>query len=70
MHTIPLYRLDEDQLSMRRFLYTLKDRAKSLFITIQLGSLTICEVAYNKFMDMFYFDQETSNLRAKIATLF
>ena len=68
MQTFPLQGLTEDQLSMRCFLYTLKDKAKVWLMTLQPNSLTTWEVVYEKFMGKFYSHQKTIELRTKIAT--
>ncbi|KAJ0035007.1 hypothetical protein Pint_25634 [Pistacia integerrima] len=52
---------------MRCFPYTLNDRAKAWFMSLQPGSLTTWESVYNKFMGKFYSHQKTSNLRTMIA---
>ena len=66
--TFPLHGLTEDQLRMRCFPYTLKDRAKMWLMTLSPISLTTQEVVYNRFMGKFYSHQKTTELRTKIAT--
>ena len=54
IQTFPLQGLIEDQLRMKCFPYTLKDRAKVWLMTSQLNSLTSCEAVYNRSMNKFY----------------
>lgn len=68
VQNIPLGSLNEDQLRMRCFPYTLKDKAKAWLMSLPPGSLITWEDVYNKFMGKFYSHQKTSELRAKIAT--
>ena len=68
VQTFPLQGLTEDQLRMRCFPYTLKDKAKAWLMTLPPNSLASWEAAYDKFMGKFYSHQRTTKLRAKIAT--
>ena len=54
VQTFPLQRLMEDQLRMRCFPYTLKDKAKAWLMTLPPNSLTTWEAVYNRFMGKFY----------------
>ena len=66
--TFPLQGLIEDQLRMRCFLYTLKDRAKGWHMTRPPNSFASWDGVYDKFMGKFYSHQKTKELRMKIAT--
>ena len=68
IQTFPLQGLTEDQLRMRCFPYTLKDKAKAWYMTLAPNSLTTWEEVYNRFMGKFYSHQKTAELRTKIAT--
>ena len=61
--------LTEDQLRIRCFPYTLKDRAKAWLISLPPNSLTTWEAVYDKFISKFYSHQKTTDLGTKIATL-
>ena len=65
VQTFSLQGLSEDQLKMRCFPYTLKDRAKAWLMTLPPNSLTTWEAVYNKFMSKFYSHQKTIELRMK-----
>nr|GMC68060.1 uncharacterized protein LOC109169442 [Ipomoea batatas] len=64
----PLNDLTEDALRMRCFPYTLKDGAKTWFMTLTPGSLRTWPEVYNKFIGKFYSHAKTAELRRKIAT--
>ena len=68
LQTFPLHGLNEDQLRMRCFPYTLKDRAKAWLMLLPPGSLTSWEEVYDKFINKFYSHQKTTKLRTKIVT--
>ena len=68
VQTFPLQGLIEDQLRMRCFPYTLKDRAKVWLMTLPPNSLTTWEAVYENFMGKFYSYQKITKLRTKIAT--
>ena len=68
IQTFPLHGLSEDDLRMRCFPYTLKDRAKSWLINLPEGSLRTCAEVYDKFMSKYYSPQKTIDLRNKICT--
>ena len=68
VQTFLLQRLTEDQLNMRCFPYTLKDRAKACLMTLLSNSLTTWEVVYNRFMGKFYSHQKITEFRTKIST--
>ena len=63
LHTFPLQGLTEDQLRMRCFPYTLKDRAKAWLMTLPPNSLDSWEAVYNKFISKFYSHKNTMELR-------
>nr|GLL35975.1 uncharacterized protein LOC109169442 [Ipomoea trifida] len=64
----PLNDLTEDALRMRCFPYTLKDAAKTWFMSLTPGSLRTWPEVYNKFISKFYSHAKTAELRRKIAT--
>nr|GLL39652.1 uncharacterized protein LOC109169442 [Ipomoea trifida] len=64
----PLYDLTEDALRMRCFPYTLKDGAKTWFMSLTPRSLRTWPEVYNKFIGKFYSHAKTAELRRKIAT--
>nr|GMD39458.1 uncharacterized protein LOC109169442 [Ipomoea batatas] len=64
----PLNDLTEDALRMRCFPYTLKDAAKTWFMTLTPGSLRTWPEVYNKFIGKFYSHAKTAELRRKIET--
>ena len=68
VHTFLLQGFTKDQLSMRCFPYTLKDRAKAWLTTLPPNSLASWEALYDKFLSKFYSHQKTMELRKKIAT--
>jgi len=66
IQTFPLGALTEDQLRMRCFPYTLKDKAKKWLMSLPPGSLTDWTSIYNKFVENFYSHAMTTNLRRQI----
>ena len=60
---MPLGILNEDQLRMRCFPYTLKEKAKVWLMSLPANSLTTWTDIYNKFMTKFYSPQKTTALR-------
>nr|GMD12751.1 uncharacterized protein LOC109169442 [Ipomoea batatas] len=64
----PLNDLTEDALRMRCFPYTLKDAAKTWFMSLTPGSIRTWPEVYNKFIVKFYSHAKTAELRRKIAT--
>jgi len=64
----PLHALTEDQLRMRCFPQTLKERAKTWWISLPAASLRTWEEVYHKFMRRYYSYQKTTNLRQQIST--
>ena len=68
IQTFPLHGLAEDELRMRCFPYTLKDRAKTWLINLPEGSLGTWDEVYEKFMMKFYSPQKTVELRNKICS--
>ncbi|KAL5798915.1 hypothetical protein ACOSQ2_003735 [Xanthoceras sorbifolium] len=65
-HSFPLQRLSEEQLRMRCFPYTLKDRAKQWLLTLPTGSFCTWSEVYRKFMGKFYSHQKTAEMQRKI----
>ena len=65
VQTFPLHGLVEDELRMRCFPYTLKDRAKTWLIDLSEDSLGSWEEIYDKFMMKYYSPQKTVELRSK-----
>ena len=65
---MPLGVLNQDQLRMRCFFYTLKEKAKMWLLSLPDDSLSTWSEIYNKFMAKFYSPQKTSALRQKLAT--
>ncbi|MBM1019735.1 retrotransposon gag family protein, partial [Escherichia coli] len=70
IQTFPLQDLTEDQLRMRCFPYTLKDAAKTWFMTLAPGSLNTWDAVYNRFISKFYSHAKTAELRSKITNFF
>lgn len=68
LQTFPLHGLNEDQLRMRCFPYTLKDRAKAWLMMLPLGLLTSWEDVYHKFIGKFYSHPKTAEMRTRIFT--
>ena len=68
VQTFSLQGIMKDQLRMRCFPYTLKNRAKGWLMTLPPNSLRIWAVVYEKFTGKFYSHQKTTELRTKIAT--
>lgn len=64
----PLRGLDEDELKLRCFPYTLKDKAKVWFMTLHPNSLATWDDVYDKFMSRYYHPHKTTNLRRMITT--
>nr|GLL16631.1 uncharacterized protein LOC109169442 [Ipomoea trifida] len=64
----PLNDLTEDALRMRCFPYTLKDAAKTWFMSLTPGSLRTWPEVYNKFIGKLYSHAKTAELRRKIVT--
>lgn len=60
--------LDMDQLRMRYFSYTLKDKAKACLMSLPLGFLITWEDFYNKFIGNFCSNKTNYDLRVKIST--
>ncbi len=67
VQTFPLSNLTEEQLRLRCFPFTLKDAAKTWFMTLTPGSLNTWEEVYNKFIAKFFTHQKTKLLRQEIA---
>ncbi|CAA0812210.1 Unknown protein, partial [Striga hermonthica] len=68
LQTFPLQGLNEDQLKMRCFPHTLKDRAKDWFMNLAPDSLTTWEQVYSKFIGKYYSHQKTQELRGQIVS--
>ncbi|CAA0831349.1 Unknown protein, partial [Striga hermonthica] len=68
LNTFPLNGLSGDQLKMRCFPETLKDRAKAWFITLAPASLTTWTEVYTKFIGRYYSHQKTQELRSQIVS--
>ncbi|CAA0818841.1 Unknown protein, partial [Striga hermonthica] len=68
LNTFPLNGLNEDQLKMRCFPETLKDRAKAWFMTLAPASLTTWTEVYTKFIGRYYSHQKTQELRSQIVS--
>ncbi|CAA0805966.1 Unknown protein, partial [Striga hermonthica] len=66
LNTFPLNGLNEDQLKMRCFPETLKDR--SWFMTFAPASLTTWTEVYTKFIGRYYSHQKTQELRSQIVS--
>ena len=64
----PMSQLTADQLRMKCFPYTLKDKAKAWLMTLPAESLTTWNKVYEKFMGKFYSHQKTTTLRQQIST--
>ena len=60
--------LINEQLRLRCFPYTLKDRASAWWLAIPAGTLTSWSEIYEKFMAKFYSHTKTMNLRQLICT--
>ncbi|XP_057808488.1 uncharacterized protein LOC131022965 [Salvia miltiorrhiza] len=60
--------LNTDQLKMKCFPYTLKDKAKVWFMSLEPNSLRNWDAVYEKFMAKYYSNQKTQELRAQIVT--
>ncbi|CAH9131381.1 unnamed protein product [Cuscuta epithymum] len=67
VQNFPLQGVTEDELRMRCFPYTLKDAAKTWFMSLTPGSLRTWADVYNKFIGKYYSQSKTSELRRKIA---
>ncbi|CAH9097553.1 unnamed protein product [Cuscuta epithymum] len=67
IQNFPLQGVTEDELRMRCFPYTLKDAAKTWFMSLTPGSLRTWADVYNKFIGKYYSQSKTSELRRKIA---
>ena len=66
VQTFPLLNLTEEQLRLKCFLFTLKDAAKTWFMTLTPGSLTTWDMVYTKFITKFYPNHKTKTLRQEI----
>lgn len=64
----PLQGLNEDQLHMRCFPYTLKEKEKTWLMSLPADSLTTWGQVVDKFMSKYYSHQKTTGLRQKLAT--
>ena len=64
----PLHMLTEDQLRMRYFPQTLKEIAKTWWMSLPAASLRTWEEVYHKFMGRHYSHQKTTSLRQQIST--
>ncbi|CAL2256449.1 unnamed protein product [Prunus armeniaca] len=58
--------VSEENLRIRVFPYTLKDRAKNWLMTLAPGSLTTWDAVAKKFLDKFFSTQKTATLRGQI----
>ncbi|CAA0822233.1 Unknown protein, partial [Striga hermonthica] len=66
LSTSPLNGLNDEQLKLRCFPETLKDRAKAWFMTLAPGSLTTWTEVYSKFIGRYYSHQKTQELQSQI----
>ena len=66
--TFSLHDLNEDELRMRCFPYTLKDGAKTWLINLPKGLLGTWEEVYDKFIMRYYSPQKMVDLRSKICS--
>lgn len=66
VQTFPLGGLNEDQLKMRCFPYTLKDRAKLWFMSLSANSLQNWNQVFEKFMAKWYPNQKTQEVRSQL----
>lgn len=64
--SFPLTGVTEDQLRMRVFPYTLKDKAKYWLNSLKPGSLTTWAAIQKKFLEKYFSTQKTDMLRDKI----
>ncbi|CAL9005375.1 unnamed protein product, partial [Prunus brigantina] len=64
--SFPLTSVTEDQLRMRVFPYTLKDKAKYWLNSLKPGSLTTWGAIQKKFLEKYFSTQKTDMLRDKI----
>ncbi|CAL9000969.1 unnamed protein product [Prunus brigantina] len=64
--SFPLTGVTEDQLRMRVFPYTLKDKAKYWLNSLKPGSLTTWGAIQRKFLEKYFSTQKTDMLRDKI----
>ncbi|CAL9001046.1 unnamed protein product, partial [Prunus brigantina] len=64
--SFPLTGVTEDQLRMRVFPYTLKDKAKYWLNSLKPGSLTTWGAIQKKFLEKYFSTQKTDMLRDKI----
>ena len=70
IQTFPLQGASEEDLRMRCFPHTLKDRAKAWLMNLPEESLATWEEVYDKFITRFYSPQKTGELRSKIMQFF
>lgn len=63
---LPLTGVNENQLKMRVFPYTLKDKAKFWLNSLKPGSLRTWDEIEKKFLEKFFSSQKTDMLRDKI----
>ena len=70
VQTFPLQGAQEEDLRMRCFPHTLKDRAKAWLMNLPEGSLSTWDEVYEKFITRFYSPQKTGELRTKIMSFF
>src|SRR5262249_32362602 len=68
IQTFLLQGLTEDQLRMRCFPYTLKDKTKAWLMTLTSGSITTWDTVYNHFIGKFYSHRKIAEVRSKFAT--
>ena len=70
-HTLehfPLRGLMEDQLRMRCFPHTLKERASTWWMSLPPASMSTWQEVYDKFMGRYYSHSKTTSLRKQIST--
>lgn len=69
VQNFPRQGLNDEQLRLKCFPFTLKDRAKTLMMNLLPNPITTWEQIYQKFMEKFYSHQKTSDLRRKISNV-
>lgn len=68
VNSLPLQNITENELRMRIFPHTLKDKAKTWLMTLEPSSLTTWDAVNKKFLEKWFSPQKTAALRGQIFT--
>ena len=68
VENFPRNGLTNEEIRMRCFPYTLKDRANAWWLSLPAGSMTTWDQVYERFVGKYYAHSKTMSLRQQICT--